>query len=96
MGMTDMDVCATDDFTECMGALVYYIGRVDEECKIAYPSLLFDRNVIDGRARVRSVLTLAIGNNQCTGGIESARSAASTSRRGSCASPMDRPATSWT
>ena len=32
--------------------------------KIAYPNLLFDRNIIDGRAMMCSVLTLTIGNNQ--------------------------------
>ena len=36
----------------------------NEECKIAYPNLLFDRNIIDGRAMMCSVLTLTIGNNQ--------------------------------
>jgi hypothetical protein len=39
MDMTDMGACTTDDFTECMGALVYYIDPEDEGCK-AYPSLL--------------------------------------------------------
>ncbi|CAE7724103.1 rbcL [Symbiodinium sp. CCMP2592] len=35
-----------------------------EEMKIAYPTLLFDRNIIDGRGMMCSFLTLAIGNNQ--------------------------------
>ena len=32
--------------------------------RIAYPNLLFDRNIIDGRAMMCSFLTLTIGNNQ--------------------------------
>ena len=32
--------------------------------RIAYPTLLFDRNIIDGRGMMCSFLTLAIGNNQ--------------------------------
>ena len=35
-----------------------------EEMKIAYPTLLFDRNIIEGRGMMCSFLTLAIGNNQ--------------------------------
>eukprot|EP00439_Symbiodinium_sp_Y106_P038176 s10837_g4.t1 len=45
--------------------------------KIAYPTLLFDRNIIDGRGMMCSFLTLAIGNNQghgltmaCMGDVE--------------------------
>ena len=45
-------------------ALVYYIDPDNEEMKIAYPTLLFDRNIIDGRGMMCSFLTLAIGNNQ--------------------------------
>jgi hypothetical protein len=36
--MTDVNGCAADGFTKRAGALVYYIGREHEECKIAYPS----------------------------------------------------------
>ena len=58
MYMANVGVCTTDDFTECVGALVYYIDPGDEGCKIAYPNLLFDRNIIGGRGVVCSVLTL--------------------------------------
>ena len=51
-------------------ALVYYIDPDNEEMKIAYPTLLFDRNIIDGRAMMCSVLTLTIGNNQGMGDVE--------------------------
>jgi len=34
-----------------------------EERKIAYPNLLFDCNIIDGRAMLCSVLTPTFGNN---------------------------------
>ena len=55
---TNVNVCTTDDFTKSVDALVYYIDPENEECKIAYPNLLFDRNIIDGRAMMCSVLTL--------------------------------------
>ena len=64
---TNVNVCTTDDFTKSVDALVYYIDPDSEEMKIAYPNLLFDRNIIDGRAMMCSFLTLAIGNNQGTG-----------------------------
>ena len=83
-GHDDLNVCATDDFTKCARALVYYIDPENEECK-NYPNLLFDRNIIDGRGMMRSVLTLAIGNNRDMGDVRSARSTTSTSRRSSCA-----------
>ena len=38
--------------------------------KIAYPPMLFDRNITDGRAMMCSVLTLSIGNNQGMGDVE--------------------------
>jgi ribulose-bisphosphate carboxylase large chain len=41
--------------------------------KIAYPSDLFDRNIIDGRAMLASFLTLTIGNNQGMGDVEYAK-----------------------
>merc|ERR1712203_292669 len=53
-----------------MGALVYYIDPEEEEMKIAYPNLLFDRNITDGRGMMCSFLTLAIGNNQGMGDVE--------------------------
>ena len=53
-----------------MSALVYYVGLENEECRIAYPNLLFGRDIIDGRGMMCSVLTLAVGNNQGIGGVE--------------------------
>jgi ribulose-bisphosphate carboxylase large chain len=47
---TNVNVCTTDDFTKSVDALVYYIDPENEECKIAYPNLLFDPNIADGRA----------------------------------------------
>ena len=38
--------------------------------QIAYPNLLFDRNIIDGRGMMCSVLTLTVGNSQGMGGVE--------------------------
>ena len=61
---TNVNVCTTDDFTKSVDALVYYIDPDNEEMKIAYPTLLFDRNITDGRGMMCSFLTLAIGNNQ--------------------------------
>merc|ERR1719379_2280912 len=46
---TNVNVCTTDDFTKSVDALVYYIDPEEEEMKIAYPTLLFDRNITDGR-----------------------------------------------
>jgi hypothetical protein len=60
---TNVNVCTTDDFTKSVDALVYYIDPDNEECKIAYPKMLFDRNITDGRAMMCSVLTLAIGKD---------------------------------
>ncbi|CAE8683950.1 unnamed protein product, partial [Polarella glacialis] len=67
---TNVNVCTTDDFTKSVDALVYYIDPDNEEMKIAYPTLLFDRNITDGRAMMCSVLTLSIGNNQGMGDVE--------------------------
>merc|ERR1712203_679357 len=67
---TNVNVCTTDDFTKSVDALVYYIDPEAEEMKIAYPNLLFDRNITDGRAMMCSFLTLAIGNNQGMGDVE--------------------------
>ena len=38
-----------------------------------HPNLLFDRNIIDGRGMMCSVLTLTIGNNQGMGDLEYGR-----------------------
>merc|ERR1712178_595371 len=67
---TNVNVCTTDDFTKSVDALVYYIDPENEEMKIAYPNLLFDRNITDGRGMMCSFLTLAIGNNQGMGDVE--------------------------
>ena len=55
---TNVNVCTTDDFTKSVDALVYYIDPDNEEMKIAYPTLLFDRNITDGRGMMCSFLTL--------------------------------------
>ena len=47
---TNVAVSTTDDFTRGVDALVYEIDEQKEIMKIAYPSDLFDRNIIDGRA----------------------------------------------
>merc|ERR1719450_1178508 len=70
---TNVNVCTTDDFTKAVDALVYYIDPENEEMKIAYPALLFDRNITDGRAMMCSFLTLTIGNNQGMGDVEYAK-----------------------
>ena len=67
---TNVNVCTTDDFTKSVDALVYYIDPDNEEMKIAYPNLLFDCNITDGRAMMCSFLTLAIGNNQGMGDVK--------------------------
>merc|ERR1719499_686596 len=67
---TNVNVYTTDDFTKSVDALVYYIDPENEEMKIAYPNLLFDRNITDGRGMMCSFLTLAIGNNQGMGDVE--------------------------
>merc|ERR1740127_393686 len=54
---TNVNVCTTDDFTKTVDALVYYIDPENEEMKIAYPNMLFDRNITDGRAMMCSILT---------------------------------------
>jgi len=70
---TNVDVSTTDDFTRGVDALVYEIDPDRELMKIAYPTDLFDRNIIDGRAMLASFLTLAIGNNQGMGDVEYAK-----------------------
>ncbi len=70
---TNVEVSTTDDFTRGVDALVYEIDEANELMKIAYPTDLFDRNIIDGRAMIASFLTLAIGNNQGMGDVEYAK-----------------------
>ena len=62
--------CITNGSAQSEEAVVYYIDPENEEMKIAYPNLLFDRNIIDGRGMMCSFLTLAIGNNQGMGDVE--------------------------
>jgi ribulose-bisphosphate carboxylase large chain len=70
---TNVEVSTTDDFTRGVDAIVYEIDEEKEIMKIAYPTDLFDRNIIDGRAMLASFLTLAIGNNQGMGDVEYAK-----------------------
>jgi ribulose-bisphosphate carboxylase large chain len=70
---TNVEVSTTDDFTRGVDALVYEIDEEKEIMKIAYPTDLFDRNIIDGRAMLASFLTLTIGNNQGMGDVEYAK-----------------------
>ncbi|MCW9033600.1 MAG: ribulose-bisphosphate carboxylase [Rhodospirillales bacterium] len=70
---TNVEVSTTDDFTRGVDALVYEVDETKELMKIAYPTDLFDRNIIDGRAMIASFLTLAIGNNQGMGDVEYAK-----------------------
>jgi len=70
---TNVSVSTTDDFTRSVDALVYEIDEQKEIMKIAYPTDLFDRNIIDGRAMLASFLTLTIGNNQGMGDVEYAK-----------------------
>ena len=70
---TNVDVSTTDDFTRGVDALVYEVDEKKEIMKIAYPTDLFDRNIIDGRAMLASFLTLTIGNNQGMGDVEYAK-----------------------
>ena len=70
---TNVSVSTTDDFTQSVDALVYYINPETEDMRIAYPLELFDRNITDGRAMIVSFLTLSIGNNQGMGDIAHAK-----------------------
>ena len=90
-----VSVCTPYGFDMCVGALVYYIDSEDEECKVAYPDLHLDRNIVDGRGMVGPVLTLSIGNNQGTGGVEFGK-IYDISCQSSSASSVARPAASWT
>jgi ribulose-bisphosphate carboxylase large chain len=70
---TNVDVSTTDDFTRGVDALVYAVDEDRQIMKIAYPTDLFDRNIIDGRAMLASFLTLTIGNNQGMGDVDYAK-----------------------
>lgn len=70
---TNVEVSTTDSFTRGVDAIVYEIDEAKELMKIAYPTDLFDRNIIDGRAMIASFLTLTIGNNQGMGDVEYAK-----------------------
>ena len=61
---TKVNVCTTGDFTKSVNALE------KEEMKIAYPTMLVDRHITDGRAMMCSFLTLTIGNNQGMGDVD--------------------------
>ena len=92
---TNVNVCTTDDFTKSVDALVYYIDPENEEMKIAYPTMLFDRNITDGRAMMCSVLTLSIGNNQGMGDVEYGKIYDIFSHQSTCACSMAPLAISW-
>jgi ribulose-bisphosphate carboxylase large chain len=70
---TNVEVSTTDDFTRSVDAIVYDADEERELTKIAYPLVLFDRNVTDGRAMIVSFLTLTIGNNQGMADVEYAK-----------------------
>ena len=70
---TNVQVSTTDDFTKGLDAICYFIDEEKELMKIAYPIDLFDRNIIDGRAMVVSMMTLMVGNNQGMGDVEYAK-----------------------
>ena len=70
---TNVEVATTDAFTRGVDAIVYEVDEQKELMKIAYPVLLFDRNITDGRAMIASFLTLCIGNNQGMGDVEYAK-----------------------
>jgi ribulose-bisphosphate carboxylase large chain len=70
---TNVEVSTTDDFTRSLDAWVYAADAAAELLKIAYPVDLFDRNMIDGRAMLASIWTLAVGNNQGMGDVEYAK-----------------------
>ena len=76
------------------GCAVYDIDSEDEECKIAYPDLHFDRNIVNGRGVMCCVLAPATSNNQGMVGVEFGK-IYDISCLSSSASSMARPATSW-
>lgn len=70
---TNVEVLTTDDFTRGVDALVYAADAEAGLMRIAFPLALFDRNLIDGKAMIASVLTLLVGNNQGMDDIASAK-----------------------
>ena len=70
---TNVQVSTTDDFTKGLDAICYFIDEEKELIKVAYPVDLFDRNIIDGRAMVVSMMTLMVGNNQGMGDVDYAK-----------------------
>ena len=82
--MANVGVCTTDDFTECVGALMYGVDPGSGECKTY--NLLFDRNIIDCRSTVCSVPTPAIGSDLGLATSGTTGSTTSSSRRSSCVS----------
>ncbi|MCI1642368.1 MAG: ribulose-bisphosphate carboxylase [Actinomyces sp.] len=70
---TNVEVCTTDDFTKGIDAVVYRADESTEDVRLAFPLVLFDRNITDGRMMLVSFLTLTIGNNQGMGDIEYAK-----------------------
>ena len=67
----------------------------DGECENAYPSLPFDRDIIGGCGMMCSVLTLTVGSSQGMGDVELGKISGVSSCRGSRASSLARPASSW-
>ena len=94
MGMTNVDVRATGAFSKFVGGPVR-IGLEDGECENAYPSLPFDRDIIGGCGMMCSVLTLTVGSSQGVGGVEFGKISDVSACRGSRASSLARPASSW-
>ena len=70
---TNVEVSTTDEFTRGVDAIVYEVDEYANLMKIAYPTALFDRNIIDGRAMISAFLTLCVGNNQGMGNVEHAK-----------------------
>ena len=69
MGMTNVDVCTTDDFAKRVGALAFYIGPRNEGCK-TYPNPLFGRSIVGGCGVMGSVPTLPAGGCQGMGDVD--------------------------
>ena len=49
--MADVGVCTATGFTKRVGALTYRVDPENEECKIAYLNLLFERPQHHRRSR---------------------------------------------
>ena len=59
-----------EDFTKSVHALVYHVDPEHEELLTAHHTMLFLRNITDGRAMMRSGLPFLIGINQRMGEVE--------------------------